>query len=239
VTSANGARLTLEIRHPDCWTLEVTERTPARLLAHTVYSAADGRVKGHFTAYGPNDDGIRELVEATRTSELTESVFVVEGSEPARSSPGTNARELFVEYDSTNTISDHLASEGFIQESPVRVQNGAEYWPVFVDDDDRSRLHDRLDRVRDRGNAEVTVRRITPHDSFSGDVAGRIALLTVRQREVFEIACEHGYYSWPRDVTTRELAEMADVSKTTLLEHLRTAESKLLDPAIEEVTERP
>jgi len=235
--SANGARLTLEIWHPDCWTLEVTEETPAKLLAHTVYSAADGRVKGHFTAYGTTDDGTEKLVEATHDSELTESVVVAEGRVPVRSSPASSSRELFVEYDSTNTISDHLASEGFIQESPVRVQDGAEYWPVFVDDDDRDRLHERLDRVRERGNAEISVRRITSHDGFG--VADRIALLTVRQREVFELACDHGYYSWPRDVTTRELAELADISKTTLLEHLRTAESKLLDPAIEEVTDRP
>lgn len=236
--STDGARLTLEIWHPNCWTLEVTEGRSAGLLAHTVYNATDGRVKGHFTAYGNSAEGTTDLIEATRSSPLTDSVVVRgrrQAGEGTGSIPGNDARELFVEYDPTNTISDALASEGFIQEAPVRVRDGAEYWSVFVGDSDRDRLHERLERVREREDAEVTVTRITSQSTF-GDVTDRIALLTVRQREIFELACEHGYYSWPREVTTRELADLADVSKTTLLEHLRKAESKLLDPAIEEVT---
>jgi len=47
---------------------------------------------------------------------------------------------------------------------------------------------------------------------------------------VYEHAREAGYYEWPRGASTRELADDLDVSKTTLLEHLRKAESKLLDP---------
>jgi predicted DNA binding protein len=45
---------------------------------------------------------------------------------------------------------------------------------------------------------------------------------------VFLFAREHGYYEWPRNVTARELAEEFDITKTTFLEHLRKAESKLL-----------
>lgn len=58
----------------------------------------------------------------------------------------------------------------------------------------------------------------------------RLDTLTRSQREAFELAREEGYYRWPREVSTRELAAEMDISKTTLLEHLRKAESKLLDP---------
>ncbi|GAB7019597.1 helix-turn-helix domain-containing protein [Halostagnicola bangensis] len=235
-----GARLTLEIWHPDCWTLEVTEATDASLLAHTVYNATDGRVKGHFTAYGDSLEETNELIQETRNSRLTDSVVVMQrryGFDEAKSVPGNTARELFVEYDPTHTISDALASEGFIQESAVRIRDGTEFWSVFVGDTDRDRLHERLEAVREKGSAEITVTKITTNDAFSDESPGRVALLSTRQREIFELACEHNYYAWPREITTRELAEKADVSKTTLLEHLRKAEAKLLDPAIEEVTD--
>lgn len=235
-----GARLTLEIWHPDCWTLEVTEATDASLLAHTVYNATDGRVKGHFTAYGDSLAAVTDLIDATRNSPLTDSVVVMQrryGFDEAGSVPGNVTRELFVEYDPTNTISDALASEGFIQESAVRIRDGTEYWSVFVSDADRDRLHERLEAVREKGSAEITVAKITTHDAFTTETPGRVALLSTRQRDVFELACEHDYYAWPREITTRELAEKADVSKTTLLEHLRKAEAKLLDPAIEEVSQ--
>jgi len=47
---------------------------------------------------------------------------------------------------------------------------------------------------------------------------------------VFDSDRDAGYHEWPRGCSTRDLAADLDVSKTTLLEHLRKAESKLLDP---------
>ncbi|WP_138005218.1 helix-turn-helix domain-containing protein [Halalkalirubrum salinum] len=237
--TVESARLTLKIWHPNCWTLKVTDETDASLLAHTVYNATDGRVKGHFTAYGTTLADVEALINATQNSSLTDSVVVMQrrhGFDGSTIGRNKACRELFVEYSPTNTISDALASEGFIQESPVRVRNGMEYWSVFVRDGDRDRLRDRLDRLREAEDANITVRRITTGECFTTDSTDRLPLLTERQREVFELACEYGYYSWPRNVTTRELAEHAGISKTTLLGHLRKAESKLLDPAIEAVS---
>ncbi|WP_217493341.1 helix-turn-helix domain-containing protein [Haladaptatus sp. W1] len=53
-------------------------------------------------------------------------------------------------------------------------------------------------------------------------------LLSARQREIFDHARENGYYSWPREATSRGLAKDLDISKTTFLEHLRKAEAKIL-----------
>ena len=57
--------------------------------------------------------------------------------------------------------------------------------------------------------------------------------LTDRQREVVETALELGYFEWPRDVKSEELAAELGVGRSTLLEHLRKAESKLLTAALE------
>lgn len=238
---SGDALLTLEIWHPNCWTLEVTDEAPASLLAQTVYNAADGRVKGHFTAYGDSIEDIDQLVEAASDSRLTHSVSEMQhqyGIDHDHASLGNATRELLVEYDPADTISDALVSHGFIQEGPVRVQDGTEYWSVFVDDDDRDRLHERLEDIRDSHDADITVTKIASQSTTGGNILGRVALLSERQREIFELACRHDYYAWPRGITTRELADEANVSKTTLLEHLRKAEAKLLDPAIDEATDQ-
>ncbi|MDX1748003.1 MAG: helix-turn-helix domain-containing protein, partial [Halobacteriales archaeon] len=46
----------------------------------------------------------------------------------------------------------------------------------------------------------------------------------------FELARERGYYAWPRGTTAADLATDLGVSKSTVLEHLRKAEARLLDP---------
>jgi predicted DNA binding protein len=97
--------------------------------------------------------------------------------------------------------------------------------------DDRSQLDDALDRVREQAGAEVSVDAITTGESATTTARDqRLDTLTAKQRDVFEHARESGYYEWPRNCDTRELAADLDVSKTTLLEHLRKAEAKLLDP---------
>ncbi|HET7324691.1 MAG TPA: helix-turn-helix domain-containing protein, partial [Halococcus sp.] len=60
--------------------------------------------------------------------------------------------------------------------------------------------------------------------------------LTDRQHEVIEHALTAGYFEWPREITSDELAAELDISRATLLEHLRKAESKLLTDALDSAT---
>jgi GAF domain-containing protein len=59
--------------------------------------------------------------------------------------------------------------------------------------------------------------------------------LTDRQQETLEAAYHAGYFDWPRESTTEEIAESMEISSPTLHRHLRRAEKQLLsaflDPA--------
>lgn len=55
-----------------------------------------------------------------------------------------------------------------------------------------------------------------------------ISKLTARQREVFEAAIDAGYYEIPREVTQEDLAAELDVSVSTVDEHLRKTEAKVI-----------
>jgi predicted DNA binding protein len=63
------------------------------------------------------------------------------------------------------------------------------------------------------------------------------ARLTDRQHEVVQRALNEGYFEWPREVTSEQLAEQLGISRTTLLEHLRKAQAKLLSDALEEMNQ--
>ena len=53
--------------------------------------------------------------------------------------------------------------------------------------------------------------------------------LSPRQREVFQLARQRGYYTRPKRATARDLAAELDVTTSTVHEHLHKAEQKLLD----------
>ena len=74
---------------------------------------------------------------------------------------------------------------------------------------------------------EVTLGKVTRFNESA-------AKLTDRQFEVIKCALNEGYFEWPRDANSEEIAEQLDISRATFLEHLRKAQSKLLTDAIEE-----
>lgn len=228
--TADGTRLTLEIWHPDCWGLQATEAVDAGLLVHTVHRTVEDAVKGHFTVYADTTDQLDEFVAFADESPLTHSTVEL-GQRPTGTAPnpGNATRELFVEYEPEHSISDALVSHGFIHDASVRVEGGVEHWPVFVAGD-RDEIRTRLEAIRTETDAEISISRVATPDGGPSETADRTDRLTPRQREAFELACERNYYAWPREISTRELADELDVSKTTLLEHLRKAEAKLLNP---------
>jgi predicted DNA binding protein len=229
--------LTLDLWHPNCWAIKSTGATSGGVLAHSIYTSPktdgnhSGKVKGLFTAFADDESDVNDLLDAIRDSEHAGELSELQerfGRE--RNAPGNVVREFFLEYDPDDMVCPTLLQHGFVHNAPVRIENGREEWQVcFVNE--RSEIDAALDRVREQAGAEVTVDSITTSDAAATTARDqRLDTLTAKQRDVFEHAREAGYYEWPRQCDTRELAADLDVSKTTLLEHLRKAEAKLLDP---------
>lgn len=57
-------------------------------------------------------------------------------------------------------------------------------------------------------------------------------LLTVKQRQALLTAFALGYYDVPRRISSEELSRHLDADKSTIVEHLRKAERKLIDDII-------
>jgi len=229
--------LTLDLWHPNCWAIQSTRETAGGVLAHSIYTSPktdgnhSGKVKGLFTAFADDEPAVDELLDEIRSSEHAGELSELrERFGRERNAPGNVVREFFLEYDPDDMVCPTLLEHGFVHNAPVRIENGREEWQVcFVDD--RSEIDAALDRVRKDAGAEVSIDSITTSEAAATTARDqRLDTLTAKQRDVFEHAREAGYYEWPRKCDTRELAADLDVSKTTLLEHLRKAEVKLLDP---------
>jgi hypothetical protein len=229
----SGTRLTLDLWHPDCWAIDATEQVGGGVLAHAIYrtpKTSTKSVNGLFTAFGESTAEVEALIETIGESPHAGEVLELqERFGRGRDAPGAVVREFFLEYDPNDMVCPTLLEHGFVHSAPVRIENGSEEWQVCFAGD-RSDIESALDDVRRDANAEVSVASITTSESDRGEREQRLDSLTPTQRDVFEHARRRGYYEWPRGVSTRDLADDLDVSKTTLLEHLRKAESKLLDP---------
>jgi predicted DNA binding protein len=55
-----------------------------------------------------------------------------------------------------------------------------------------------------------------------------LEVLTDKQREVMVVAFQNGYYDYPKKIGSKQLCQKVNISKPTLLQHLRKAERRIL-----------
>lgn len=108
----------------------------------------------------------------------------------------------------------------------VPVIGGIERWSILVEDEDKSSLFSRLDGV-----GVVKVNRVEKLKLDKEGLIHRsipISCLSPKQLNILKAAIERGYFDCPRRIDSRQLAKQVGISQSTLLEHLRKAQSKIL-----------
>jgi predicted DNA binding protein len=143
---------------------------------------------------------------------------------------GTATEGVLVEWgiDAGENIIDSLVAHGFLPRETYRMLDGREQWRV-VTTMGRHEAEETLEDVSAATDSDIRIVRIA---ASGRQPRGPLQLdaLSSRQREVFEYACQQGYYDWPRNVSATDLANDLELSKSTVVEHLRKAESRLFTP---------
>ena len=71
-------------------------------------------------------------------------------------------------------------------------------------------------------------------------VAAEVAeTLTDRQQEVIETAYRAGYYEWPHEAASEEVAELLGIAQPTFAEHFWTAQRRIVETLLDPDDEPP
>jgi len=76
---------------------------------------------------------------------------------------------------------------------------------------------------------------ILPVCDYNPHVNGIFDVLTPGQKEILRESYRVGFFDHPRRMNAGELAEKMGLHKTTLLEHIHTAEKRLIGHILEQV----
>jgi len=173
---------------------------------------ADGTCVLLYHITGDADD-LEALLDA-EPSALSYDVFRIEGD-------GLRAH-VHIARDTVITALIHLVAEyGLIIDPPIEIDDdGGLHMSVAGNVDNiREAAMDRPESI------EVSL------EEAEGRNVGRVdvnSLLTERQQEVLTAAVENGYYEIPRQATNEDIAAELDCSTSTVGEHLRKIESRIV-----------
>ncbi len=115
---------------------------------------------------------------------------------------------------------------------PVITEKGFQYWKVAAPK--KKPLLSLFKRVQKLGPKKASIELLSLRQ---GDVnifaQGVLSELTPLQLQALQLACKHGYYSYPRKISLQQLAKLVGIPRTTLQSHLRRAERTILPSLVE------
>lgn len=197
----------LAVSLPDCWITTIAPRHGIEIRVIDRKSQGDDRMKDLFEAQVA-PEAVPLLVEDIRAHPSVRSVEVV-GTERGRLVGITSSKNC-------GACSALARSECFVAGAVCRRGTTFEWNLVVRSREAVRRLVARLER----GGYEVKLLRLT---SVKDAVP-----LTERQEEILAGALELGYFDYPKRIRLSELAQRFHVSKSTVSEVLRKAQTKVV-----------
>lgn len=128
----------------------------------------------------------------------------------------------------TKAILDHNAYFS----TAIPVVGGIEKWNVLVKEENKTSLFSQLDRV---GVVKTDrIKRLELEGEGFSEGMNVIWGLSGKQLHIIKTALDSGYYDCPRQIDSRGLARKVGIAQSTLLEHLRKAQFKILRAALKQ-----
>ncbi|QCS42729.1 DNA-binding protein [Natrinema versiforme] len=218
---------TFYIRHDGCWTETINETFPDvtatiiysyRLLGSSITMIELNNVRGsaidELVAW-LDDHPVMTTAQLLQYDEASENAYV----------------SLVGEYDDdTEPVLNVLLRNRCFPTVPATVADGREHWSVIVPTNEAvSQAHDEL---RNLGSITVDSLGAPELDGLlTGliDIKQAVQRLSPRQREILARAIDRGYYDSPRACSIETLAETDSANASTVGNHLRRSEAKILE----------
>lgn len=210
---------TIGIFHHDCQTSLSTEKFPGVTLEQVspiVYinkkpSWLDYSLMWRIEANSPSE--LEEYLSFVQHDKATKKMHVLEKA--------NNNALILLRFKGANSTYDAVLKNKVTQTSPVVTKAGYETYNLVAESP--KNIEKMLKELSCIG--DVKVMRVGDFDPKRDLAAPSI---TKKQADALKVALMNNYYSWPRGATLEELAGISKISRHSLQERLRRAESKLL-----------
>ena len=217
---------TFNIKHEGCWTETVNDDFP-NVQGTIIYSYRITGTSITMVEMHQVNAGIREsLIKWLENHPVMNTAQLVSFDD--------NRKKAFIslrgDYNTdTEPVLNVLLRNNCFPTIPATVARGREQWCVLASSHEQvSTAHAELEQL---GSVNVDSLRTPDLEGLlTGltEVKEAIQGLSPRQSEVLLRAIEQGYYDSPRSCTIEELAELDSANTSTVAEHLRRSESKIL-----------
>lgn len=213
------------VRHEGCWTADINDEFPdvtATILQSHAFTDSSSTM---IEVDGVDERRTEDIVDWMDDHPVVRTVDLL------RHADGTGLVSFQTDYSDTDTepVGTVFRERPCIPLSSAEVRNGFEHCHIMMASKEQIRTtYDELCEygpveVRSFGELDSTVRA----DDLAA-VSRAVSGLSSRQQQVLKRAIEKGYYEVPQACNVEDLAAEDPATMSTVAEHLRHAEQKIL-----------
>lgn len=228
--------LTLDMQQYDCPFIDTTVDHDVSFSAvHWEFDSGDRALSTRMLVEGADRGALDSGLSTLSDHEHLHGVDLL-----SKQGPVAHVRTTIHETDAMGTI---RRNDGYIT-GPFHIEDGSEQWQVGFD---RESTADgtlaALDTENDFDVVERTELSLADVNGFVGNVGAAMTLvegcrdLSDTERRTLETAVDEGYFQSPRGATLGDLADEFGVSKPAVSKALRRGEGKLLERAMDALSE--
>jgi predicted DNA binding protein len=104
--------------------------------------------------------------------------------------------------------------------TPCIISDRKHVYSVIGSQDNISKF---IEQMKDYGKIQNISIKNAAYDKY--DI---LSVLTKKQKEILIAAQKYGYYDYPKKITSQSLSKKVNISRATLVQHLRKAEGRIL-----------
>jgi len=204
-----------KIEH-DCWISTKTRQIDVSVISMPLNAFTENDKKYHtgFLILKGTDKEKKELIKRIKKDKRVVSSQV-------------NGSYVYAKIEGKDMITQFFDWSIFFIK-PVLMEKGYEYWELGSWS--RKKLMNFYDKVKKTAKIEIlSIRNAFPPILLSYS----IPKMTDKQRIAFDTAAKNGYYFYPRKISVTRLAKIMKKPRSTIQEHLRKAEAKIMNAVTE------
>ncbi len=200
-----------KLKHTGCWTIGLAD-FKSEFCTHITVGLTKDFVQDITEVFLANKSEAQKIKNYFARSKVISKWSVLEE---------TDRRliiQIFTDTSKIKSVVHVILKNNCFVSKKILLVDGSEVWTIAAPI--KNALKHALDEIKELGELKILRLRTSTFDGIN---------LSEQQEVVLKYASAHGYYSWPRKISAQELAIKLKLKKSTVLEHLRKAEIKVIN----------
>lgn len=220
MAARSGSVVTLEFDVDDSnvFLIQASEKVQCEVTLEEIIRRSDGTILEFLTVRGAAPEKVIELAE--QEEDIREARLITENESESLLEFVVAETRIASWLADNEAIFTQITAEAGHGEFVIRV-------PTHVDADavvETFLANHPGSELVDRYKSDDVLPTFTEHEFRTQLVSD----LTDRQLESLRVAYSNGYFAWPRECSTEDVADILGIAGPTVSQHLRVAEEKLL-----------